>query len=216
MDIKVIFQICLWFAPVPFMILYHIKTKKLNSLTKLVFPAIITAEIAAFFLSGKLFVFRPELIAFYIVLCSFGFIAFRKKYDFPQALSIAFCLGFFISFFWELPYHILVIIQRGYLDQAFPLHLLHAFPAVFIWQKTEIKIDKKNIFLLVSSLGLSVFGLFCLTTLGADISIGYNNFGVMWLTTETVWFMTRAVCAYAVYQIFLRGRPRPGRCNTKK
>lgn len=214
MEIKVIFQMCLWFSPIFFMILYHIKTKKLNPLTKLVFSAVIVAEIAVFFLSGKILPFRPELPAFYIVLVAFIFLGFRKKYDFPQALSIALCLGFFITFYWELPYHILVIIQRGYLDQAFPLHLLHAFPGVFIWQKIEIKTDKKNIFLLVGSLGLSTFGMFCLIALGANIAAIYNE--GLWLVMETTWFMTRAVCAYAVYQIFIRGRPRPGRCNIKK
>jgi hypothetical protein len=190
------------------MILYHLKTKKLHISVKYIFPVIIISEILTFFLSGKLFVYRPELISFYILLSSFSFIAFHKKYNFLQALSISFCLTFFVSLYWELPYHILTILQRGYLDQAFPLHLLHAFPAVFIWQKIEVKMDRKNIFLLISSLGLSTFGMFCLIGLGADISSGYYNTGMLWLTIELVWFMTRAICAYAVYQIFLRGQIR--------
>ena len=206
----------IWFAPIPFMLLYHLKTKKLNISTKYIFPAILIAEIVSYFLVEKIPSYRSELFVFYIVLVSFAFITFRKKYDFPQALSIAFCLGFFISLYWEIPYHIFTIIQRGYFDQAFPLHLLYAFPAVFIWQKTELKIDKKNIFLLGSSLGLSTFGMFCLIGLGADISVGYANAGIIWFTTETVWFMTRVVCAYAVYQIFLRGQPRLKKCAVKK
>lgn len=208
MDFPSLMRFVSWFVPIPFMLLYHIKTDKLNRLSKLILPiSLVSIFILTLTYTNGLEIlgFRPELIVFYILMLCFSFILFRNKYDFPQAISITICLTFFGSLFWELPYHGFTIYHRGYIDQAFPLHLLYAFPLVFVWQKIKLRVDELDASLIGISLGFSTLSMILLLDLGADIFWTYNNPPNLWLIIESLWFFVRIICFTSLYIIFYRG-----------
>jgi len=208
LDIPSLIRFGSWFIPIPFMILYHVNTTKLNKLSKFILPvSIISMLILALSYTTGLNVlgFRPELVAFYILMLYVSFTLFRKKYDFLQVISIAVCLTFFGSLFWEIPYHVYTIYIRGYFDQAFPLHMLYAFPAVFIWGKIKLRVDELNVGLIGLSLGVSTLSMILLLDLGADLFWTYSNPPNLWLLIESTWMLIRGVCFLSLYTIFYRG-----------
>lgn len=204
MDIPSLIRFSSWLIPIPTMILFFWKTNKLDKFTFLTIPFTVIISIFVF-TTGVQLGFRPELIIFYLIMMTFSLLLFRKKYNFPRALCIAVNLSFFGSLFWETPYHVYTIYLRGYLDQAFPLHLLYAFPAVFIWGKIKLRVDELDIGLIGFSLGISTLSMILLLDLGADLFWTYTNPPNLWLLIEITWMFVRAICFMSLYIIFYRG-----------
>lgn len=204
MDLPSLVRLSSWFLPIPFMLLYHIKTKKLDFL----FPALCAGALFGIilpFLPEANFGFTPDLIQFYTLAVFASFLLFYTKYELPQALSIAFCLTFFASLYWELPCHIFTTVYKGYIDQAFPVHTLFVYPGLFVWTKISLKPDRTNFLLFLSSMVVSSLSLVFLFRIGADFYITYINPPSLQYIMEVVWMFTRAFCFSALYLIFYRG-----------
>ena len=211
MDLPSLIRFGSWFVPIPFMFLYHLKTKKLDFL----FPTVCASTIFFYVLPlllGEGLGFMSSLFQLYILAVFLSFLLFYSKYQLPQALAIAICLTFFASVYWEIPTHIYTIIHRGYIDQAFPLHLLYAFPGVFIWGKIALKKDKINVFLVVLGMVISTIVLGFLLNIGSDIFFAINNPANLRQVTENAWTLNRILLFSTLYLIFYRGVPRVKVC----
>ena len=207
MDLPSLIRFGSWFVPIPFMILYHIKTKKLDFL----FPTVCAGTIFSLVLPTFLGIglgFTKDLLQFYTLMVFFSFLLFYSKYQLPQALAIAVCLTFFASVYWETPTHIYTIIHRGYVDQALPLHLLYAFPGVFIWGKIALKKDKINFLLVTLSIVVSTVVLGFLLSIGSDIFLVVDNSPNLQQITQGAWMLNRVLSFSTLYLIFYRGYPR--------
>jgi len=218
LDLGSLIRLLSWFIPVPFMILYHVKTDKLD------FLQVLAPYATFFFFAGFLLFgdrldtklgFRPELLAFYAATVGLSFMYFSNKLEVPKALSIAVCLTFFASAYWEVPYWIYTIYIRGYIDQAMPLHLLYFFPLAFVVSKIEVRVDWKNVLLIASNMVVSTLSIFLLVGLGSDVFWTYNNPPNLWLINEVTWFVIRIFCFVTLYWIYYNGRIRNERTKTE-
>lgn len=190
--------------PIPFIILFNIRTNKLNFLKKY---GILTLFIPIFF--QLLFVdigFHLHLIFAYMIFVLFGMSIFNSKgWAISQALSISFCLVYFGSFLWELPIHIYTIIIRGGIDGAFSLHLLYIFPMVFIFDKLKTNQPKREILeLLLIFLGWSTFIMFMLVGMGLDLWNILANplFGQIMM--QSLWMLNRMVVIFGLFAIYIK------------
>lgn len=198
-------RIASYLAPVPFMSIWYWKYPKLNKLSILVpvFAAICTLPLI--FLDEKVG-FLPDVSVFYVWAVALGFIAFRKKgYDLTQALSVAFCLAFFASFFWEIPVHIYTLMVRGTWDLVFALNVFYIMPLFFAVQFVRPKLDAMSVSLLMVSLGTSLLSLATILETGFNIwttgAWGTSFSWVLW-----VYVLDRTVACVAIFYMFLRGR----------
>lgn len=196
------FRILSFLLPVPFMILFYIKTNKLNFLKNNPFPVffvLVFLQIIFDYLGYNL----PLIIA-YISLTLLGVSIFVKKsLTYPQALSISFCLTYFGSFFWELPTHIYTIIIRGGIDGAFPLHLLFIFPVIFVYEKVKTNKTKKEIFSIVFKItSCSVIILLFLVIFNFDIWYVPANSPTNQIIEEVLWITNRIIVIVGLFKIY--------------
>ena len=193
MSVPELIRLFSWFLPIPFMLLFFFRTKKLNKYTNLVFYCLVANVIALFFVNHDNLGFNFWLIQYYLMAIGIVFLIYRKQLDFPQALSLSFNTVYFNSFFWEIPIHIYTPIVRGYFDQALPLHLLYFFPFLFIWNVTKIPLNKKTLFLLALNFTVSTLLLFLLLSLNVNI---WNVTAMplnMQFITQTIWMLNRII-----------------------
>lgn len=122
-------------------ILMRTNTKRFNFLK---YPSVI-----AFLLIGFLsYYFRisvvvsSTLILHYSIMVSFGIIFFMRKYDYLKAISLSIALSFAASGIWELPIIVYSIIYKGYIDGAFPLHIIYLLPLLLL--QSDIKFKNKS------------------------------------------------------------------------
>ena len=209
--ISEIVRIISFLLPVPFMLLFCIKTNKLNSVKNYI---ILTFLIPVFLqiLSVNNIGYKIELIIVYMTFVIFGTFFFNKRgWTFLQSLSLSFCLVYFGSFLWELPYHIYTIIVRGGIDGAFPLHLLFIFPIVFIYEKVRTnQTIKKN---------LSIFCVILSFSLLVMLSLISNNYNIWHVPSnslseqiieETVWMIARIVTISGLFIMYSKSTLRKG------
>jgi len=215
LDFPSLIRFSSWFIPIPFMILYHVKTTKFDGFPHAFIFPFITFVVATSFLISNVFIgFRAELIAFYLIMLGLSYGLFATKYDLPQTLAISVCLTFFTSLYWEIPYHVYTVYTLG-IQQAFALHVLYIFPLIFIWQKIKLKLDKLNFSLVVGSMFVSSVSLFFLLNKNVNIFDTWSNSPGVWLMTEILWFVVRFICFISLYIIFYRGSLRKTVCETK-
>ena len=209
MDLPSLIRFSSWLIPIPFMILYHIKTKKFNSFLYLSTPLIGLLSMGLFiyslFNTLPALGFQISLIAFYAMSCSFAFILFQYKYEPLQALALSVCLTFFASAYWEIPYWLYTIYIRGYIDQSMPLHLLYFFPLTFVTNKIQVKLNWKVLSLVGISMLVSTVSIFYLLNLGADIFWTYTNPPILQQHIEIVWFVVRTISFVSLYYIYYHG-----------
>lgn len=195
-------MICLfqlhYFLPIPFMLLYGWKSTKLDRYKNLLgFPALCFFAFATVLLK-----YLYELRLFYLVdpllfftygvfVCMGTDILMDRGWHFPQALSVAFNLAFFNSVYWEAPIHIYTLLYRGYVDAAFPLHLLYTIPFFFVYQKTRLpKPHGRFCLAFLGGLAFSALSLLAVLTFHSpDI---WSQPLPMW--TSLLWFVDRVVC----------------------
>ena len=148
------------FLPIPFMLLYSLQTKKFNRFTNVVVLTPVAISLILYRLNISATSVGSTLQTCYALMFAIGTFIFRQKYDLPQAVSFAFNLAFFNSLYWEIPIHIYTPIYLGFFDQTYPLHVIYAFPAVFLYNKLRFpNPHKKTILLFLSGLIFSTIGL---------------------------------------------------------
>jgi len=202
------FQVIFYFLPIPFMLLYYIKTEKLNfmyRLTTILVPLVVgTLLITNTWLGG----FNPPLVFFYIVVVFIGLLLFRKKYNFPQAMSLVFNIVFLNLLYWESPVFIYTILYRGYIDQAISLHILPIFSFYFLYTKLNFKLTKANILLLLYGFVFSTTVLYFLISRKIDIwTIDVYLSGMYWFK-EMSYSAMRVVCLAVLYLVFYNCKTR--------
>jgi len=158
-----------WLLPIPFMLLYFVKTKRLNKYTDFAFYVLVAAFVGLFFADSNRLGFSFWLLQYYVMAVNAVFLLYRRKLDFPQALSLAFNTVYFNSFFWEIPIHVYTPIAKGFIDQAASLHLLYVFPFFFIYSVTDIKVTRENLAVLALNFAVSTFLMWLLLALNIDI-----------------------------------------------
>lgn len=196
--------------PIPFIALFFIKTDKFDVFRKyavLIFFVPIFAQILFTDIGYNL-----GLISAYIAFTLFGASVFNDRgWKYSQALSLSFCLVYFGSFFWELPYHIYTIIINGGIDGAFPLHLLYIFPMVFVYEKIKSNSSKQDILIILSGILLiSTLGMGILLGLNLDIWNVLNNTQIERVLEETLWMITRLVTMFGLFAIYTKSSLRKG------
>ena len=197
-----------YFLPIPFMLLYSLKTDRFNRFYGLFdFPFLVVSGFVAFalkFLYQFYGVFIVDSILFFLYsnLVCLGVIAFQKKCNLPQALSISFNLAFFNSVYWEIPIHIYTILYHGYVDMAAHLHVLYALPIFFVYQKIRLPNPAwKNYALFLSGLLISTLCLLPVITFHSpDI---WNNPPPSW--AGLLWLLNRIICFLILCKIYVKG-----------
>ena len=185
------------------MLLFNIKTTKFNSLKNYI---VLTFFIPIFLrlLFGVNIGYNIELIILYITLVIFGtFILNQKDLTFLRSLSLSFCLVYFGSFLWELPYHIYTTIVRGGIDGAFPLHLLYIFPIVFVYEKFQTnRTIKEKLSILCVILSFSFLVMLSLISNNYNIWSVTLNTSTEQIIEETVWMITRIVTMLGLFIMY--------------
>lgn len=156
------------------------------------------------FLNITLFgLYTPILLFNYAIMFTLGFTFYRFKYDFFEALSIAYCILFVNIFYWELPIYVYTFLMTGQFAWYMQLSPLALFPATHVYKHIHMIERKKAIFLFASGLVISTLFL---------IPIHVNGW-VIWLS-ETVtqsfpsdlvnilWFSNRTICYLILTKIF--------------
>lgn len=178
--------------PILFMILFYIKTDKLNFLKKY---GILTLFIPIFvsFYSIEALGYPLQLILAYMIFVIFGTTYLNNKgWTYSRALSLSFCLTYFGSFFWEIPTHIYTIIIRGGIDGSFPLLLLYILPMFFVYEKVKTNYSKKSITILITYLlSYSTLILYFLISNNIDIWQTTPFSPVAQSFTQILWMMNR-------------------------
>ena len=200
--VDISFQVIFWFLPIPFMLLYYVKTKKLNFIYRLV-TILVPLVVGTLLITNTwLGSFNPILTSFYIVAVFVGLLLFRKKYDFPQAASLVFNIVFLNLLYWELPTFIYTILYRGYVDQAISLHVLPIFSFYFLYTKLNFKLTKANILLLLYGFIFSTIVLYFLVYCKINIWEVSEYLGSMYWIKEITYSLMRTVCLIILYLIF--------------
>lgn len=202
MLISEILRLTSFLLPIPFMLLFYIKTDKLdfiknNSLIILLFPilaSLLLTDIG----------YNIELVLAYTIFVLFGTQVFKKaNFTYPQAISISFCLTYFASFLWEIPTHIYTIILNQGIDGALPLHLIYIFPMIFIYEKLKTNQTKKHTFkLLLLIFGYSTAVLISTVLGGYDIFIIKNNPLFMQGILEASWMTNRIIVVITLFLLY--------------
>lgn len=194
-------QASFWFLPIPFMLLYSIKTKKLNFMYKV--TVIVTPILISWlFLFNFQWKANPVLTSYYILTGLAGLLIFKRKYDFPQAISLVFNIVFLNLLYWESPIYIYTIIHRGYIGEAISLHILPIFSFYFLCFKLKFKFTKDNLLLLSLGFGLSCLALYFLVYSNINIWYAEDYLTAMYWFKEVVYSIARTVCLIVLYYIF--------------
>lgn len=198
MSFSQIIALSSWLAPIPFMILYSLKTKRLNSLF---IPTMISLLSLPILTSLRMVYFHPDVGFSLAISLIIGLYFLRKKYDYPQAFSFAFIITFLNSLYWELPIIVYTVFYRGYIDQAMPLHILSAFPMFFIYQKIKIVNWKKTALLLTSGLIVSIVFMLPLIQIGIiPAFLSAKDYAPpSWV--QALWVANRLICFIPLFYI---------------
>lgn len=155
---------------------------------------------------AMLFYFRINLaissilILFYSIMGSIGILAFMRKYDFVKSLSLSVALGFAASGLWEVPIIVYTIFYKGYIDGAFPLHLLFIIPLLLLQRDIKIKPSKINILTIVSLMAFN-----CLMLLIHIQIHGANIYSIGGIENNILLWFSRIVTVITLYSIYYRG-----------
>jgi len=204
-----IIRIMSFFIPIPFMLLFYLKTDKLNFLDKYSFLILFVPILMQTLYTDNIG-FKFELVMAYTVFVLFGTHIFKSQgWTYPQAVSISFCLTYFGSFLWELPTHIYTIFVRGGIDGAFPLHLFYIFPIVFIYEKVRLNMSRKEtVILLTWMIGYSTVVLFALVGTSYNIwNVNLNSVPQQNIM-ETLWMINRIVVITGLFALYINSRLR--------
>jgi len=180
-------------------ILLRTNTNKFDSLKyPTLFTSLIVGSILYYYRIG--IVISSSLILFYSVAVSLGIIVFMRKYDYVKSLSLSVALAFVASGVWEIPIILYTVAYRGYIDGAFPLHVIYIIPLLLLMSDIRIEVSRINI---MTALLMMLFNC---TMLGIHIKIhGANIWIVRGFTTNILLWVSRPVTVAALYSIYYRG-----------
>ena len=198
--------------PIPFILLFFIKTNKLNFIKKYNF-LLLFIPIFIYIFTPE-FGFKIELALAYTIFLLFGTQLFNKKgWSIPQALSISFCLTYFGSFLWELPHHIYTIIIYGGIDGAFPLHIIYIFPIFFIYEKLKTNQSRRELInIRLFAIGYPIIILISLVGGGLNIWDILQNTKFEQSTIQFLWMFSRIITIIGLFAVYskstLRKKPK--------
>ena len=195
-----------YFLPIPFMALYSWKTDRFDKYWefRLIAPIICMSLLllkTLYDIYGVFFV-NWILTLLYTLLIILGTELFLDKCHLPQALSLAFNLAFFNSVYWETPIHVYTALYHGYIDAAFPLHVIYILPFFFLYQKIRFPKPHRKQYALFC-LGLLISTLFLLPVIifyNPDI---WSNPVPSW--ASLLWYINRFVSYAILCKLFLMG-----------
>ena len=184
-------------------ILMRTNTNKFDSLK---YPTLCVSWIPGvvlYYLPIKNFVASYSLILFYSVAISLGIIAFMHKYDYIKSLSLSVALAYAASGIWEIPIILYTVAYRGYIDGAFPLHIIFIIPLLLLMSDIRIQVSYVNIVVVLLML------FFNCAMLGIRIKFfGVNLWNVHSFIGSVPYWLSRVVTIIALYSIYYRGELR--------
>jgi len=152
----------IWLLPVAWMMLFSVRTSKLNFIFSKIYKAYIVFSLFAFLGLMKdiinIFNFMYNaypttfLMTFYFNLAlAFTFYLINvKSWNFPQAISVSVICALIGSYYWEVPYLIYNALNIGF-EFQWILHIMGVMFFWFIWKNVGWKKDTKTI-------GVVIFG----------------------------------------------------------
>jgi len=193
------------------MVLYEWKTDRFNKLFNFAFHVVLLLVFLVVMkileLNGYELIYGIGLVGIYGVMLIYGIHVFKEKYDFPQALSLAFNLLFFNSVYWEIPIHIYTPIRVGFIDATTPLHFIYVFPLIFIHSKLELPRPHRKYYLRF------LLGILVSVVLNSWIFItGYWLWDAVhpyWV--ERIWDLNRFLCFLILLWIYVEAKPKEKR-----
>jgi len=192
-----------FFTPIFAMLLFQVNTR-LNWLEPIFISFMYAGVLLLYVLNINLFgLYAADLLLNYAIMLTIGLWMFRKKYEFQQAFSVAYCILFINIFFWEMPIYVYTFLNTGmfaWYSQIAPLAL---FPATFLYKNVGVVEPRKVIILF--ALGQLVSTLFLIPV--------HMNGWIIWASetivqqfpsaiVNTMWSVNRTICYIILAKIF--------------
>lgn len=146
-------------------------------------------------------VISSTLILFYSVAVSLGIIVFMRKYDYVKSLSLSVALAFAASGIWEIPIILYTVAYKGYIDGAFPLHLVYIIPLLLLMSEIRIEASCINV---MTALLMMLFNCAMLGVRTKFFDPDIWNVGYGFISDVPYW-LSRVVTIVALYSIYYRG-----------
>jgi len=181
-------------------ILMRTNTNKFNSLK---YPTLCVSWIPGvivYYHHIENFVASWSLVLFYPVAASLGIIAFMRKYDYVKSLSLSVALAYAASGIWEIPIILYTIAYKGYVDGAFPLHMLPIIPLLLLVSDIRIQVSYMNVAVVL------IMMLFNCAILGVRIVFfGANIWCIYSFISNIPFWLSRVATIIALYSIYYGG-----------
>lgn len=166
----------------------------------LVVWSLFLAYLIHLFISGTEWIstFPVPLIFYYGLQVLVSYYLFKKDGEaFPQRISLAFMLTFFSSYLWELPIHMIGILQNG-VQPRFLIQSIHVLPIIFLSRFYKLKDGKRLLNYVFFGHMVTLFILFFEWT-AADLNPYFPNLSGI---NRSLTYIIRLVNFLVVMKIF--------------
>jgi len=195
-----------WLSPPFFMALFYLKTTKLDRLFTVSFMAYPIFCILLIVFSDPT-ILPPPLKIQYMVFGAVMLLLFKRRFAYPQAVSIAFNTIFLNLLYWELPYYVYAIIKRGYVSEAVSLHILPIFSLYFLSSIMKLEL-KNNLRLLLLGLIVSTSLMLALLAIGIDVLTMTAYLDAEYWAKEAAYCFSRAICLFCLSKVVFAAKLR--------
>lgn len=190
----------LYLLPTISPILMRTNTNKFDSLKYPTLCVSLISGLIIYYFRIGFSVVSSSLIFFYSVAVSLGIITFMHKYDYIKSLSLSVALAYAASGTWEIPVILYTVAYRGYIDGAFPLHIIPIIPLLLLMSDIRIQVSYVNVVVVLLMM------LFNCAMLGVRIKVfGANLWSVCDFISNIPFWLSRVVTIIALYSIYYRG-----------
>jgi len=203
-DIRSLFFFTIfWVQPIWWMLFFHNRTKRLDSLSSILMVAITGLFIFLYYVpSGQQLLEQFASSRLIFVYLTIGLLMSnvleRRGWHFPQAISISALVVFIGSFYWESPFLIKNALTTGF-QSDWLLHITGLFMVWFIKDSIGWKTDKFSLGLvIVGFISATVFMLFWPVPLGVVGSDIWNS---------TYFMIDRMICTVITFLVIKKDIP---------